>query len=325
MALSAQQQVRHAYVGLDYPAHANVQALQAGTRGDLACLSADGSAVAAGEPFVLLKKTAEGDVTSPKINPANVLYSKSVAHVAQTGKVVTFDAVAVPVAGVIYTATVGIQGYGSLSAEDEYLKKGFYKAAAGDDAEAVVDGLVASLIKNFSREIGADATGNDYFAFSKSGTGAAAKLVVTEKVAGSLKYYKVGKKSADHVEFWADLTNTNDEVVAQTVTGGLRGVGTGMQVADMEWYLIGERADFYREAGYPHNIDTDLDAAKAASYNLIEIGYYDEGRDEAKKSKKQVTIAMPFTNLAGNATINLLIADLNTILGAGSIDALAIV
>ena len=54
----------------------------------------------------------------------------------------------------------------------------------------------------------------------------------------------------------------------------------------------------------------------------IEIGYWEEGRDEAKKSNKQLTLAMPFTNLAGNSTINDLISDLNTALGAGSVDAL---
>ena len=53
-----------------------------------------------------------------------------------------------------------------------------------------------------------------------------------------------------------------------------------------------------------------------------EIAYFDEGRDEAKKSKKGLTIAVPFTTLGANTKVNSVIADLNTILGAGTVDAL---
>ena len=92
----------------------------------------------------------------------------------------------------------------------------------------------------------------------------------------------------------------------------------------MERFLLGERGDTYRESGYPFNIvGPGLNSSASSSYNLVEISYFDEGRDEAKKSKKQLTVALPFTNLAGNSKINAVIADLNTILGASTVDVLA--
>ena len=90
----------------------------------------------------------------------------------------------------------------------------------------------------------------------------------------------------------------------------------------MEYFLLGERGDTYRKSGYPNNITGPALVSNASSsYNVIEISYYDEGRDEAKKSKKGLTIAVPFTTLSANSAINTVVTDLNTILGSGSINA----
>jgi hypothetical protein len=320
MALAAQQQVRQMYVGSDYPQHSTISALRGGTDQDLAVLGADGSAVAAGEKFKLYKKTTSGDVSSDVIDPSQILYSKSVAYAAEVLKVSTISALTVDVNS-LYTVEIAIDGFGSLSAEDEYIKKAFYKAVTGNDQEAIVDGLIVSLNRNFQREIGSTSSSNDYFTFSKTGSGTSAALVITEKTAWRDKYYSTGKKTRSRVSFRVNAAFTTLPTIVET--GGSVGVGEGHQVVDMEYYLKGERNDFYRGAGYPHNLENSYDALYASNYNLVEIGYWEEGRDEAKKSKKQVTIAVPFTNLAGNATLNLLIADLNTILGSGSVDALA--
>ena len=93
---------------------------------------------------------------------------------------------------------------------------------------------------------------------------------------------------------------------------------------EMERFLLGERGDTFRTNGYPHNlVGPSLVSTADGKYNLIEISYYDEGRDEAKKSKKQLTIAMPFTNLAGNSVANNLVDDLQTVLGASALSDFA--
>jgi hypothetical protein len=322
MGLAGQNQVRQFYPGLDFPGHATITALKGGTVGDLACLSADGTVAAAGEPVKIFNLNAAGNlVASDSIKASNLVYAKSVAYTAPILGSVTFSALAAPTVGELVTVEIVIKGFGSYSPEDEYVKKAFYKVVTGDDQEAVVDGLITSLNRNFSREVGASISSNPFFAFTKTGTTTTAALVITEK--DQILSYVVGKKERVNIDFSADIKST--VLPTKTVVSSTQGIGSGKTVASMEWYLKGERNDFYREAGYPHNLENSYEINPAGTYNLIELAYYDEGRDEAKKSNKQITIAMPFTNLAGNAAINLLIAELNTAFGAGTLDALAVV
>jgi hypothetical protein len=408
MSLAGQNQVRHMYVGSDSVARADIATLRgSGAAGELLVLSADGGAVAAGKDFKFYHKTADGIVSSDIIKASNVSYSHSLDYAAKTFKAATIAALATPVVGELHTLELVIRGYGSLSVENEYVKKGFYKVITSDTQESIVDGLITSLNRNFSREVGADASSNPTFSFNKgygtqtidvdtaptadasltvtiggnvivvpvlnadtdiqaavkiasaidavdgysvpvpstsvltitaaesdqlitfsagttgvtvtiAGVATSASLIITEKEQPDFNKDKRTRKQTDFlVNFVADTQPT------YISAGGFPGVGTSQQVQEMEFYLMGERGDFYRDAGYPHNLDQVYHAIAGTHYNLIEIGYFDEGRDEAKKSKKQVTLAIPFVNLAGNTNINLIIADLNTILGAGSLDALA--
>jgi hypothetical protein len=201
------------------------------------------------------------------------------------------------------------------------MKQGYYKAVSGDDAEAVVDGLIASLNRNFAREVGANATSNPYFTFAKTGSGSTAALTVEGKLFSS--NFDGDKKIKIYNEFDVDISCETYPTVTIT-NAASEGSGTGYQVVEMEYFLLGERGDTYRLNGYPNNIvGPGLASDPSKSYNFIEIAYYDEGRDEAKKSKKGLTIASEFTNLAGNAQLNAVITDLNTILGASTVDALA--
>lgn len=320
MALSAQQQVRHLYVAESVSGAATSNGVD--TDKEVGIASADGTAAAAGVDFKVYSQSEGTLIASPIVKADKVSYAKSVQYVAPVLGVATVAALAAPVAGTLYTVSITITGYGSLSPEDEYVKKAFYQAVTGDDQEAVVDGLIIALNRNFSREVGSNASYNPYFAFSKTGSGAAAQLVITERADWTDKYYKVGKKDTLTLPFHVHVTTSLGEAVTAAITPSYEGVGQGKQVLSMEWYLKGERNDFYREAGYPHNLENTYDAVKASNYNLVEIGYWQEGRDEAKKSLSQITIACKTTGLANNTETNKLVTDLNTILGAGSVDAL---
>ena len=76
--------------------------------------------------------------------------------------------------------------------------------------------------------------------------------------------------------------------------------------------MKGERNDFYREAGSPHNLENSYEVSSTGTYDLVEIAYFDEGRDEAKKSKKQITLAFP---VSARTNANLLVDDLETATG----------
>ena len=316
MGLSSGQ-VRHMYVGTADVA--DFAALKAGTANSLVLLGADGGAVAAGKDFKLFQKDALGNIiSSDTIKVDNVLRARSVAYTTFALRKYTVSALTVD-ANTLYTVNILISGFGSLSPEDEYLKQGFYKAAAGDEQEAIVDGLIASLARNFSREVGATATTNKNFTFSKTGSGSTAALVVEGKVDDT--GFDGNKKTRVFTDFSLDVNATTYPTVALTEAGS-KGVGTGYQVVRSEYELLGERGDTMRLGAYPNNIvGPALVSVPSGTYDLIEISYYDEGRDEAKKSNKQLTIAMSTAD-APNAAVTSVIADLNTILGASSVETI---
>lgn len=314
MSLAGINQSRQLYVGLKYPGHANITALKAGANEDLAVLSSDGTAVAANKPFMFLLKNDKGIVLSSEtIKPKQLLYAKSRAYVAPVLGSTTISGITVN-ANTLYTVEIAIKQYGSLSVENEYIKKAFYKAIAGNTAEDIVDGLILSLNRNFARELDSTPTYNPYFAFTKTGTGATAALVITEKIDWLQKSYVLGKMTRTSLDF---TVNANFTVTPTfTIVNGSRGVGSGYEIADMEWFLKGARNDIYREAGYPHNFQNSYTASVTGKYNIVEIGFYEEGRDEAKKSKKSVTIVMPVSE---KTAMNVMIDYLNTALGAGTV------
>lgn len=438
MALAGQNQVRQFYLGAAYPGHTTVAALKAGTNGDLALLSQNGTAIGAGKPFVILHKNNKGTVlTSDVVKPSQMLYSRSRAYAAQVLGLVTVSGITATVND-LFTVEIAIKEMGSYSVEDEYIKKAFYKVVTGNTAESVVDGLVQSLARNFKREeptlntttpyiLSGGGTvqlaDNPYFWFYKgftdgtaevgtitvtaaptvagtasvaingvtipismtasgstttaaaeiayainlndpwhtatsaaavvtvtaiikrvevdmasfsagtatsaaatlattvpgvAGTAANAVLVIREKNQWVGMTYQAGKRTRTTMPFTVNVKA--DVLPTLTVVAQKPAVNSGYDIADMEWYLKGERNDYMREMGYPHNFTNTYDATYSNTYNTVELGYFEIGRDEAKQSKKAITIAMP---VSAKTQMNTMITNLNTILGAGSITALA--
>jgi hypothetical protein len=334
MSLAGQNQVRQMYLGLSYPGHTSVAAVKGGANGALAILSSDGTVIGAGKKFVFMQKSNKGNlITSDIVDPKNVTLSKSRAYSPQILGKSTISGITVN-ANSLYTIEMAIKDFGSLSGENEYIKKAFYKAVTGNTAENIVDGLVQALARNFKREepvIGtstnytlANATvvklsDNPYFSFSKTGTGSGAALVITEKTDWVGLTYSLGKHTRITMDFTVSAKFTTMPVV--TVVAAKSAVGDGYSVADMEWYLKGERNDVYRDQGTPHNFAGDYNAVFSNNYNMLEIVYFSLGRDEAKQSKKGITIALPATGVP-NTAFNLMVSNLNTILGAGSVVSL---
>jgi len=320
MGLAGQNQVRHMYVGT--PDVADLAALKAGSTNSLVFLSSDSSAAGPGKDFKLFQKDALGNIiSSDTIKAGNVTNVKAVSYESSVDKKVTISGIT-PEVNTLYTVNIEIDQHGSLSQEDTYLKQGYYKAINGDDAKSISDGLKASLDRNFSREVGATSTDNPYFTFSTSGSGSTGALIIEGKTDTSK--FDADKHVKVVTSFSVDISCSTYPTVEIT-TAASAGKGTGVQVMEMEYFLLGERGDTYRTNGYPHNlVGPKLVSAADGKYNLIEIAYYDEGRDEAKKSKKGLTIAIPFVDLAGNAGINAVIADLNNILGSGTVASLPV-
>lgn len=73
-------------------------------------------------------------------------------------------------------------------------------------------------------------------------------------------------------------------------------IGNGYAIADLEWFLMGERADQYRMAGWPNYIPTDYKVDPTKTYNLYDIHYAYVGENHSvQKSEKTLTIAVDST------------------------------
>ncbi len=303
MAILGEIQVRNFFI-VKTATNATITAVKAGIPLNGAIVKYDGAAAAAGEEFALVVKNNRNGITlSDTINPHRIKYVKSLAPVARVAKSVVVSDITVE-AGELYRLAVILPEYGSLSVEDELIKEGYYKAKTGDTAENVVDGLIKSLSKALSRmPFGSEGhfsytpaggaaiqlPASQYFTLSKTGAGANATLTIAEKLTAVNDYYVVGRKDNLNMNFV--VTPEFPELPTVTVTAGNPGIGTGHQVANMEYYYLGNRGDTFRGMGYPHNFVAKYDTDVTKNYHLIEIGYWDEGRDDPMKSKKQMTIA----------------------------------
>lgn len=429
MALIGENQVRNILIFKDYPNHATMGEARNAAKGDGLVLEADGTAPAAGQPFMVGKVNYKGGITQFKLDPSKVTFGKATAGTAQTFRSTLISNIGTVTAGELYRVSITISGYGSLSVENEFLKEAYYKAKTGDTLENVVDGLIISLARNFSRDepkvnttftltkkdastvklpqnayfdfdkVTTDGTaeistlqftassteagnvkitlnGTDYYVPVPAGTAAvqaaavntwlntpgnaddytstvsSATVTITSKykreeinlafdangVAGSAAtaatttagadgtafgiqisekstyladYYVTGKKTRLGINYSVSASGVDTPTVADTISGS-PGNGTGYQVRNMEEYLLGNRQDTFRGAGYPHNFPEHYDSELDANYNCIDLEYYDEGRDDAQvKSKKQLTIFVK--EPVGTYTkTNLVIGDLNT-------------
>lgn len=276
--------------------------------GEVGIFTVDGTAIAAGKPFVVAQKTADSVFVSDVVYPEKVSSYKAVQDAPEQLRQITVGTITAT-AGVDYVVDIHIYEHGSLSREDVYIKFGAYRAKTGDNAEAIVDGLIASLNRNFSREPGATPTSNPLFTFAKTGSTTTAALVITAK---SQPYVR-GKKFGRGIYF--DVLAKFDPATAVVTinAGGNPGKGTGKLVAAMEYDLRKNRGDIYGDLGWPYTFPVITRADEGAGYNMIDLTH-SRGHDgwNEVSMRKQLTIAITEALSAG---IDNLITKLNTLTG----------
>ena len=145
-----------------------------------------------------------------------------------------------------------------------------------------------------------------------NGTTAYTEIIIEE----APQKWVQGKMSQDPVNFRVttdQVTYNGDEVIWGKVYKGIATVvgtatdGTTLlpaftntpKIADLEWFLMGERGDYYRGMGYPYNIDTKMlvDTTNKFGYHIIDIHYAYVGANHAvQKSEKDIVIVVPATS-----------------------------
>lgn len=117
-------------------------------------------------------------------------------------------------------------------------------------------------------------------------------LVITEVAQDWVR----GKMAKAVIPFEVDFLPINIEGVettdwaTETKSEG-DAIPNGYDVADMEYFYMGNRGDIYRGMGYPHNIETTYLVKETDNYNVLEIHYSYVGANESvQKSEKDITI-----------------------------------
>lgn len=258
-----------------------------------------------------------------------------------------------PVAGQDYILRIAFRQYVGMSDEDQYFKYGMVHAYAGMNADEFYKVLALSIAKNFSREVvplikievhskvtkskgGFDSNGYMVVTPTTKDNGKsdttnpyyATDILVTDidsiRITEVEQPWRLGVMAQTPVYFTVQPTTvlvSGDERIWGTVTDN-KDAGTidnGKNIADLEYFCMGERGDIYRGVGFPDNIPTTYLADPTVKYNVIDIHYAYAGSNESvQKSEKTITLVVPkvgANNHTSNKLANDIISAINTATG----------
>ena len=212
-----------------------------------------------------------------------------------------------PVSGQDYILRIAFRQFYGMSDEDQYFKDAAVHATASMKPADFYKKMVDSLNLAFAREVGAHAYtkkdgsvegSNPYLKFEASSTG----ITITEKE----QHWTRGIETREPVNFEVIpttiyLKDDNDDVVwgkltdktptKSAVTVGTNGVGNGKDIADLEYFCMGERGDQYREIGFPNYIPTTYLVDPSKEYNVLDLhfAFTDDGVN-SYRSEKEITV-----------------------------------
>lgn len=232
------------------------------------------------------------------------------------------------IAGEDYVLRIAFRNYIGLSEEDQYFKHAVVRGTTGMTASQFYVKLALSLAKNLSREpsellkvyvVIANGTATQVTAdtaeSSLNGTYTSVHIEEAEQE------WSLGTFESVALNFTVQPSTVDivgDEAVWGVVTpvSAVSSVPNGKITADLEYFLMGERGDEYRNVGFPKVIKTNYLVDPNVEYNYIDIhfAFIDSGRDYYK-SEKDIVIVVPkvgSTNSVANALANSIVGAINS-------------
>lgn len=281
-------------------------------------------------------KSADGLVRSDLIDIKNIMYAKATkaSDMARELKAVTVTLDSTvnggqPVGGQDYILRIAFRQFVGISDADTYIKYGMVHAYNNMSVADFYKELAKSLVNNFSRELtplvkftlaaGEEGTPVDINTKWDDLKGEYDSIVIDEVE----QPWNLGTLAQVPVYFDvypSTITVDGDErtwgKVEDTESEG--SVGNGKNIADLEYFCMGERGDVYRNAGWPNSIHTTYMVDPSKEYHTLDIHYAYVGSNESvQKSEKDITIVA-----ADAATLNSVITAVKTATGL-TIDSVA--
>ena len=310
MANYSVSQVRQLYVANAYNATVNAESA-AGTIGGVKTVDD-----IRGKEVYFNYKGVESILTSDFIQIHNIGYAKAI-KAADMVTVMKKVKIALKsdvnggnvVSGQDYVMSIDFKNFFSSGDASRYYKDAAVHGTTSMTAEQFYAKMVDSLNKAFSRENGANNTSNPYLKFTSDANG----LYIEEKP----QEWALGTKKARRIMFdvvpttiytggddvvWGTVTDTTPAKSAAVV--GTNAVGNGQQIADLEWFCMGERGDQYRNVGWPHVIPTKYLVDPTQQYHVLELHYaFTDTGVNSYRTEKEITIVAPATE-AGTTALN---------------------
>ena len=329
MANYSVNQCHHLYVAKGYNATVNAESA-AGTIGGVKTVDD-----IRGKEVFFNYKGVESVLVSDFIQIQNIGYAKAVAAadmVTVMKKVeITLDPTVNegnPISGQDYVLSINFKNFFSSGDASQYFKDAGVHATASMSASDFYKAMVNSLNASFSREPGATKTSNPYLKFSwkpNATTATTADAIVIEELP---QEWALGTKKARRIMFdvfpstvytggddlvWGIVTDATPAKAAAVV--GTNAVGNGQQIADLEWFCMGERGDQYRMNGWPNVIPTQYMVDPTKQYHVLEIHYaFTDTGVNSYRTEKEITVVAE-ASADGKTALNSLIGAINTATG----------
>jgi hypothetical protein len=336
MSVKSLNQNRHLYVAKAYNASVS-EASAVGTIGGVKVIGEGNE-----KELVIFYKGPNSTLKSDHIQLKNLDYAKVFSSAAMLSPLKKVKVVLDPnvnggdvVVGQDYILRIDFLQWIGPSENYQYVKDAVVHAtqAMFADKKEFYKAMVAALNLSFSRELGANKTSNPYLEFSAGTAGSEDGIYITEKE----QEWRLGIESLERVmfnvvpttiytgvdEIWgtvADITpakyiddplNPGTLIPNPALIAGSTAIGNGKNIADLEYFCMGERGDQYRNMGWPNVIPTQYLADATKEYNVLEFhhAFTDQGVN-SYRSEKDITI------VADDASVlNSLIGAINTAAG----------
>lgn len=293
---------------------------------------------------------AGGLVSSDKIKLTNVV--SATAHKSSTMKrplnrlkVSLVENEVQP--GQDYLLKVLFRQYIGMSDEDTYMKQGMVHGVKAMTKDKFYKTMAISLAKNLSRDEnilvkifvhsasetsgkfnsegltevtarhtvngGSSDNNNNWYGASSVATDIDYLLLEEVEQPWLLGRIPVSKIS---VEAYSDtIISSGDEILWGNIepVEPKNFITNGKEIADLEYFCMGERGDIYRGVGWPYVINTKYIVDPSKNYDVIDITYFYAGDNEdIQKSQKTITIVADDTS---NTIIKAIIADIKSVAG----------
>jgi hypothetical protein len=270
-----------------------------------------------------VKTTAKGEVyftyqgpggilRSDLIKPDQVMsYTKTLAPSQRQylkDAIVHLDATKL-VVGENYQVKIVISQFQDMAEDSLYYKYGVAHCGNNDTVHTMLEKLVKSLCRNFSREITTyfefgltDGSNTDWFdkqgkVIGGTATVTAATDLIIREVAQDWHLGLMPKQGVNFSVYVNEviINGVEEKWGTVTVTNSPNFIGNGYTLADMEYFYMGDRGDQYRMFAAPQDrIPTKLLIDPTQEYDVINIHYYFvDSLGGVQKSEKDIMIVLP--------------------------------